>query len=139
MDGYPGVPVYPVVEGKVGLATQESGGFTGEQYDGFPLSATSVALVNSLVVKSGAGRLFGFSGDSNKASAQFIQVFDAASLPADTAVPVIVIRVAATTTFSAYFGSIGRWFTRGIVICNSSTEATKTIGSADTWFDVQYF
>ena len=32
----------------------------------------------------------------------------------------------------------GREFESGLVICNSSTDATKTIGSADTFFDVQY-
>src|SRR5262249_31911670 len=106
--------------------------------EALPVNATTPALAASLVVSSGACRLIGFSGDSNKASAQFIQVFDASSLPGDGAVPVLVIRVAATTTFSAYFGASGRWFDRGVVLCNSSTEATKTIGSADCWFDAQY-
>jgi hypothetical protein len=103
-----------------------------------PRSSTTLALAASLVVCAGACRLYGFSGDNSKAAQQFIQVFDAEKLPADGAVPVVVIRVAAATGFSAYWGSSGRWFDRGVVLCNSSTEATKTIGSADCWFDAQY-
>ena len=108
-----------------------------------PRSATTQALVASFVAGSGACRLYGFSGYSNKAAAQFIQVFDASAVPADGAVPVVILAVgagagAATGTFAAYWGSSGRWFDRGIVFCNSSTAATKTIGSADCWFDVQY-
>ena len=32
----------------------------------------------------------------------------------------------------------GRWFTIGCIVCNSSTQGSKTIGSADCLFDVQY-
>jgi hypothetical protein len=108
-----------------------------------PISATTAALASSLVVCAGACRLIGLSGYSNKAAAQFVQLFDAAGVPADGAVPVVVFAVgigggAATGTFSVYYGSAGRWFDRGVVVVNSSTAATKTIGSADTWFDAQY-
>lgn len=103
-----------------------------------PRNVSSLALANSLVVAAGECRLFGASIYSNNASAQFVQLFDAAALPADGAVPVAVYTVAATSNLGLYFGTAGRWFYRGIVICNSSTAATKTIGAADTWFDVQY-
>jgi len=103
-----------------------------------PLNSTSQALEAFRVVKSGVGKLYGFQGFNNKASAQFIQVFDAGSLPADGAVPAFVLTAATVANFSAYFGSIGRSFYKGIVICNSSTLATKTIASADCFFDVQY-
>ena len=33
---------------------------------------------------------------------------------------------------------LGRAFQAGIVVCNSTTAVTLTIGAADTWFDVQY-
>lgn len=106
--------------------------------DRFPLSKSSGALVNSLVVSTGGGLLFGLSGFSSKASPQYVQVFDAVSVPADGAVPVLVIYVLATENFSLDYGDVGRNFLTGIVVCNSSTAATKTIGSADTWLDVQY-
>jgi hypothetical protein len=108
-----------------------------------PRNATTLALANSLVVCAGACRLIGFGGYNNKAAAQFLQVFDTTTVPADNAVPVFVIAVgvgggAATGTYGVYFGTAGRWFDRGCVITNSSTAATKTIGSADTWIDAQY-
>ena len=105
---------------------------------GLPVSARSVQLNNFIVAKSGPANLFGMSILSTKASAQFIQVFDAAGLPADGAVPNIVFTVGASSNLGIYYGSVGRWFDIGIVVCNSSTSATKTIGAADTWFDVQY-
>lgn len=105
---------------------------------GWPLNGTSVAYENDRLVKAGAGRLFGLSGHSVKASAQFIQVHDAAAIPSDGVAPVVTFLVAANTSFSLYFGPMGRWFYRGIVVCNSSTGPTKTVGASDTWFDVQF-
>lgn len=105
---------------------------------GFPCNSTSNALENSRVVKSGAGLLYGFSGFNNKAGSQFIQVFDASAVPADGAVPVFVMTVPTVANFSVSWGTVGRAFSRGIVLVNSSTAATKTVGSADCWFDVQY-
>lgn len=91
----------------------------------------------SLVIKASAGRLIEIRGYNAKASAQFIQVHDAASLPADTAVPEETFTVAASSNFTISF-SEDKSFTTGIVVCNSSTEATKTIGSADCWFSADY-
>jgi hypothetical protein len=100
-------------------------------------SATTTVLADSLVVKADKGTLYGLTGYNNKSSPQFIQIHDASTLPVDTAVPTIVFTVPATTSFSLDF-NVGREFQIGIVISNSSTAATKTIGSADCWFDVQY-
>lgn len=105
--------------------------------DTAPLNATTTALDDALVVKGSAGTLFGISGH-NTGPDQFVQVHDAASTPSDTAVPKLVIFVAADSNFSIDLGVYGRRFTNGIVICNSSTAATKTIGSADLWIDAQY-
>lgn len=101
-------------------------------------SVTTTAYAASLVVSSTPKtRLCGLSGYNSKASTQYIQIHDAASLPADTAVPKIVFEVAASSKFAIDFGANPRQFDTGIVVCNSTTIPTKTIGSADCWFDVQ--
>ncbi len=101
-------------------------------------NSTSAAYVASQIAKASPGTIYGLTGYNSKGSAQFIQLHDSATLPADTAVPAVVIIVAATANFSIDFTTVGRYFTNGIVVCNSSTGPTKTIGSADCWFDIQY-
>lgn len=103
-----------------------------------PSNATTTAYAASLVIKGSAGALFGITGYNSLASAQFIQLHNASSLPADAAVPVVVIAVPASSNFSIDFGVYGRWFTTGIVVTNSTTGPTKTIGAANCWFDAQY-
>jgi hypothetical protein len=102
------------------------------------MNSSSVAYEASRVVKNTPGVLFGLTGYNSKASAQFIQLHDASLLPAEAAVPVATFTVAATSNFSLDFGLKGRKFDKGIVLVNSSTGPTKTIGSADCWFDAQY-
>jgi hypothetical protein len=103
-----------------------------------PRNAATPALSSSIVAMVGSGRLVGFSVSNTKASAQFFQLFDLGALPADGAIPVLSIDIATVVAKSVNFGPDGRWMTRGIVICNSSTQGSKTIGSADCLFDVQY-
>lgn len=101
-------------------------------------NASTTAYATSLVIKASAGTLYGLSGYNSKASVQFIQLHDATSLPADTAVPKIVFTAQPSSPFAIDFGQRGRAFGTGIVICNSSTGPTKTVGSADIWVDAQY-
>ena len=104
-------------------------------YSAKVFNQTSTAYEASRVISANPAVLKGVTG-YNSGAAQFIQLHDAASLPADTAVPVITFTVPASSNFSLSFPE-GRPFANGIVICNSSTGATKTIGSADCWFDAQ--
>lgn len=103
-----------------------------------PQNFTSPALANSAVAFSGQARVFGFTVTNTKASAQFIQFFDLNAVPADGTVPIAGIDVPAGAAKGVYFGTAGRYFRAGLVLCNSSTQGSKTIGAADCLFDVQY-
>jgi hypothetical protein len=97
----------------------------------------SVAYEASAIVKAAPGTIFSVIG-YNSGPKQFLQLHDSATLPADTAVPKIIFTVPASSNFFYDFGEIGRFCGTGIVLCNSSTGPTKTLGSADCWFSVQY-
>lgn len=110
---------------------------------GLPLSVHSNVAEASRQVKTEPGLLFGFSVCTTKATAQFIQVFDVSSAPANGAVPaaVFLINQAASAngdTLAVSYIFPGRFHRTGIWIANSSTMATLTAGSADCFFDVQY-
>ena len=96
--------------------------------------ARSTGLENSRVLKVGAGVLRSINGYSSKASAQFIQLFDATALPADGVAPDFVIPVGATSAIPPTYMGDGLPFYNGLVICNSTTAPTKTIGLADCYF-----
>lgn len=101
-------------------------------------NSTSNALEASRIVKSGKTRLYGFSGTNTNAAAQFILAFDRTAVPSNGAVPVFVMRAAASSDFWVSWTPGWRNFADGCILCNSSTAATLTIGSADCWFDAQY-
>ena len=99
--------------------------------------ATSGSYKKSLVVKASAGRLFLLTGYNSNAAAQFVQVHDAAAVPADGVAPVYTF-VVPQGNFSLDLTNIGDYFSNGIVVCNSSTGPTKTIGADDCWFTALY-
>jgi hypothetical protein len=110
-----------------------------ELYDaGLPLNFHSQALTASIVVKPTAGYLLGLTVNNTKASAQYLLLFDSATLPADGAIPCTSFTMPASSHLAIYFNTPGRAFQTGISACNSSTSATKTIGSADCFFDAQF-
>ena len=107
-----------------------------DEYPG-PLNYNEGALRNAIVVP---GRLvvYGFTVYNTKASAQYLNVFDGSTLPGNGAVPLFSWPLAANNGVGLGWQPNGRQFQGGLVLCNSSTDATKTIGSADCFFDVQF-
>jgi len=99
--------------------------------------ASTGALAASLVAKASPGTFLAVFGTNTLGSAQFIQVHDSATLPADGAVPAMCITAGASNNFFIEIPD-GAVFANGITVCNSSTAATKTIGAADCLFTVIY-
>lgn len=102
-----------------------------------PLNIHSIAYENARVIKTGPGILYGISVYSSLAAAQWIQFFDATTVPADGAIPECIYTVAATANLTLNWIP-GRPFKSGIVVVNSTTGPTKTIGAANCFFDAQY-
>lgn len=101
-------------------------------------SAASTALAASLVIKASAGTLYKLDVLNTNVADQVIQLYNSASLPSDGAVPAIVLKVKTGEHKEFNWRHFGRRFTTGIVVGNSSTVATKTIGAADCWFNAEY-
>src|SRR6266850_1709757 len=98
----------------------------------------SVAALRSSIVVPGRIVVYGFTVYNTKASAQYLNVFDANTVPADNAVPLFSWSLAANNGTGFGFTPRGRQFQTGLVLCNSSTDTLKTLGSADCFFDVQF-
>lgn len=89
------------------------------------------ALVASRVISAGPCKLLALIVFNSNAAQQYIQVHEAAVLPADTEVPELpAMPVAAVGLTMLDFGPNGIDLD-ACVVCNSSTAATKTIGAAD--------
>lgn len=114
----------------VSISTPSASSDTWSRYD-------SVAYENSEVVKASAGIFRGVTG-YNSGPAQWIQIHNTTTVVADTAVPAIIVPVAAQSSFIWSAGEKGTWFTTGIMVCNSTTGPTKTIGAADCFFNALY-
>lgn len=94
-------------------------------------AASSSGSQSSLIVKSSPGTLFTITAFNTSGSDRYLQLFDAASVPADTTVPLISLLIPSATTGAYDFGFKGLPFATGIVAVTSSAAATKTLaGSA---------
>lgn len=100
--------------------------------------ASTTAYASSLVAKTGPGVLYGVRGHNSAITAQFILVHDTAALPANAAVPIDVITVPASSSFSIEYGTYGIPMNVGITISNSTTGPTQTLGAADTWIMARF-
>lgn len=97
----------------------------------------TLAYGASLVVSGKPGRVISVFG-YNSGPLQWIQIHDAKTLPADAAVPLHTFKAASADNFSSIIPVCGLPTSNGIVICNSSTGPTKTIGAADCWITVVF-
>ena len=107
-----------------------------DDYPG-PLNFNTSRLANSVLVP-GRVVVYGVTIYSSNAAAQFFQFFDANTIPADASVPLFAWNVPSHSGVGFSWAPNGRQFQTGLVIVNSTTEATKTIGAADSFFDVQF-
>lgn len=96
-------------------------------------TVSTAAAAASLNASDKPARLFSLTV-LNTGSAQYVQIFDASSLPGNGAVPKIALTIAATASSGPFNFEGGIPFTDGIQICNSSTAGTKTLGSANCLF-----
>jgi len=83
--------------------------------------------------------LYGFTVYNDSGAAQFVQLFDDGyHVPPNGNVPAATFVIPANSGLAVYYGEAGRLCKGGVSLCNSSTAATKTAGSADCLFDIQY-
>lgn len=87
------------------------------------------SLVASQIIKVGTVRVQEVVCTNTSAGVLYCQIFDSATLPADTAAPDIVFAVPANSTAS-YDNQQGLIFPAGLTVCISSTAHTKTIAGA---------
>ena len=99
---------------------------------------TAMTLAASGIIKATAGTLHSIAITNGSASEQYIQLHDSATLPANTAVPIFSLLLQARGIGFFDWPVYGKSFAAGIVWCNSSTLATKTIGSADCTVTATY-
>lgn len=112
---------------------------TNDSISTYPVAvshAQVTAAAASLVAKASAGTVNEVR-ITNGAVAQYFQLHDVSSLPANGVPPKEVVYIAANGV-GGWSWPQGRVCTTGITVCNSSTMATKTIGAADSWIAIDY-
>ncbi len=103
------------------------------------LNNDSQGLATSGIIKATPAVFLEVNGVNNSGSTRYFQLFNSATVPADTATPFCVpVPVPANSAFSMRFES-GLFLSTGLVWASSSTLATKTITLvADMWVTVTY-
>ena len=104
-----------------------------------PTNSTSTVYESSRVIKATPGTLYSILCFNSSASAQWIQLHNSTAVPINGTVPTgPIFLVPAGGNLSISSDKFGRFFSSGIIVCNSTTGPTKTTGAADCWFDCQY-
>lgn len=98
----------------------------------------STAYESGEVVKASPGVVHRISGFNAHVAAVFIQIHDAAAMPANGVAPAIIIHVPATSAFDFDLSELGRNCQNGISICSSSAGPTLTISGNTAFFNIQY-
>ena len=99
-----------------------------------PKNAAQAALAAGAQLAALPVTLYGLTVNNTNAAAQYVQLHDSATTPADGAVPVMCIKAPAADDQIIDLGIYSMAFVNGLYVCNSSTAATKTIGAADCQF-----
>ena len=89
--------------------------------------------VDAAVVRTQPCRVVRMFGTNTSGSARYIQIHDATSAPANTAVPALpAVAVAAGASFNLDLGFDGVQLANGVVVASSTTSDTLTLtGAAD--------
>lgn len=103
-----------------------------------PQNGGTAGLAASAVIATGRAVLLRASMLNTNAALRYLQVFNAAALPAEGAVPVLSIPVAIGGFESLDLGVYGKFFPAGISMCSSSTAGIKTISAADAVIEATY-
>jgi hypothetical protein len=94
----------------------------------------SAALEAGAQIKATPGMLHSLVAVNTGSSDRYVQVHNAASAPADTAVPMLSLPVEAGKTISFVMPTA---LDTGIYVCLSTTAGEKTLGSAEALFFAQ--
>jgi hypothetical protein len=102
-----------------------------------PLPYYSARLEKSAQVKTGPGLFYTVTMTNTNAAARYLQVFDFAGVPADGTIPLLSRSIPIGDSLTLQWNN-GHPFSQGLFVCNSTTAASKTLGAADSIFDVTF-
>ena len=98
----------------------------------------SAVFEPAAVAKPLPGILYGLNAYNKNASARYIQVFDAASIPAAGSVPEIEVAAATASSANPVIPAVGIPFVNGITVCASTTSGNLTLAGTDCVFEIVY-
>lgn len=94
----------------------------------------AAAAVKSAVISAVPATLVDIQIQNVTAGVKYIQLFDSATVPADTAVPNMCFTIPASGSLNITLNGIPEHFATGIAIASSSTQATKTLSATSDIF-----